>query len=416
MQKKYKIGLIIMFIFMLLVALLICGNYYYKNYIKNDSASVVVNEELSINYLNGQKFDFKNSNKEIKFSIINDGAAEAMYHINLLNIKFENSGVKYDLYESEKLVGSNQELFTDNDMTLLNFVQINPGETKSYKLVIKNTTKEKVSFNLEISKVSKEDPNIAQVILNDHPFAKESKTKVGEEIASTDEGLIIDVDDLGNTFYFRGNVNNNYLMFANKLWRIVRINGDGTVKLILNENISTSSIYDDSNTSDKLTTLNKYENTKISTILNQWYQDNLKNYDKNISSEKYCIDTTTEGEILATQFRNTISYNSTFNCLGTNNESKIGLLTVDEVVYAGGIVNGNNSNYYLFDNNISNWWTISPAKSATEGLYYYEVTNSGSISSDSLGTNSKNLRPVINLIKETEITGKGTLEEPYSVK
>ncbi len=49
-------------------------------------------------------------------------------------------------------------------------------------------------------------------------------------------------DDYGISYYFRGAVRNNYVQFANKCWRIVRITGDGSVKLILhNDNINNSS-------------------------------------------------------------------------------------------------------------------------------------------------------------------------------
>ena len=39
-------------------------------------------------------------------------------------------------------------------------------------------------------------------------------------------------DAYGTSYYFRGNVTNNYAKFADKYWRIVRINGDGTVRVI----------------------------------------------------------------------------------------------------------------------------------------------------------------------------------------
>ena len=42
-------------------------------------------------------------------------------------------------------------------------------------------------------------------------------------------------DDYGTSYYFRGNVLDNYVSFADKIWRIVRINGDGTVRLVLDD-------------------------------------------------------------------------------------------------------------------------------------------------------------------------------------
>ena len=42
-------------------------------------------------------------------------------------------------------------------------------------------------------------------------------------------------DDYGTSYYFRGNVKNNYVNFAGMCWRIVRIEGDGSTKLILED-------------------------------------------------------------------------------------------------------------------------------------------------------------------------------------
>ena len=50
--------------------------------------------------------------------------------------------------------------------------------------------------------------------------------------ATTDEGIYAAEDDYGTSYYFRGAVENNYVKFADKYWRIIRINGDGTIRLI----------------------------------------------------------------------------------------------------------------------------------------------------------------------------------------
>ena len=47
-------------------------------------------------------------------------------------------------------------------------------------------------------------------------------------------------DNYGVTYYYKGNVNNNYVLLADKLWRIVRINGNDTVRLILDDTIGLS--------------------------------------------------------------------------------------------------------------------------------------------------------------------------------
>ena len=39
-------------------------------------------------------------------------------------------------------------------------------------------------------------------------------------------------DAYGDSYYYRGNVTNNYVLFAGKYWRIIRYNGDGTLRVI----------------------------------------------------------------------------------------------------------------------------------------------------------------------------------------
>ena len=45
-------------------------------------------------------------------------------------------------------------------------------------------------------------------------------------------GIYKSEDDFGTSYYFRGAVDNNYVKFANFYWRIIRINGDGTIRMI----------------------------------------------------------------------------------------------------------------------------------------------------------------------------------------
>ena len=61
-----------------------------------------------------------------------------------------------------------------------------------------------------------------------------------EEISGEDERLLLETeDDHGTSYYFRGNVIDNYVTFANMCWRIVRIAGDGSTKLILEDRYTT---------------------------------------------------------------------------------------------------------------------------------------------------------------------------------
>lgn len=418
MSKKYKTILITIIVF-LICDLIIAGGYkVYKYYdAKKNSAEVVIDEELSINYLDGRSLNFNDKEKEITFSVINDSDNESMFHIILENIKLNSSKITYSLYENDVIVINSTELLSGTYNTISSFVNIEANGTKSYKLIISNPENDNIKFDIDIVKASQEDPNFSQTILNNNSINKETKTTVGQDIAVVDEGLILDIDDNGNTFYFRGNVKNNYVNFANKMWRIVKINGDGTVKLVLDSVLDKSTIYSDSLSGDKLNTLEKLTNNNTYAYLENWYKENLSDYDHYIAEGKFCIDVTKEGDNLANYFRVNLANTPTFNCTGNKNSSKIGLLTIDEIIYAGATINEQNQYYYLYNSDITdNWWTISPAKEAVEGIYYYEVGSNGGISLSATGESSKAIRPVINLLKEVEMTGEGTIDSPYTLK
>ena len=69
-------------------------------------------------------------------------------------------------------------------------------------------------------------------------------------IADRTNGIYSAKDDLGTSYYFRGNVTNNYVKFANKYWRIIRINGDGTIRMIYAGTSAHANGYNDSSAND----------------------------------------------------------------------------------------------------------------------------------------------------------------------
>ena len=416
MSKKYKFSLYIIGIILVSVIIILGGYFIYKYNKDKNSAEVEVFDNLSFNYLNGRKIDFKKKQKEIKFSVINDGEDTALYHININKIKFDGKKVYYTLYENNKQVVEKTKLQNNSSSAIASFVKIDSNKTKSYKLIIDNPSKDKVSFEIELQKSEQSDSIFSQVILNNNKIEKEPKTKVGEQLAVTDEGLIADVDDNGNTYYFRGNSTNNYVSFADKIWRIVRVNGNGTVKLVLNDSIGNTSMYKEG-TTERLSNSKKLSNLEVNSVLKEWYNSTLKDYEDYIYNYNFCVDSTKEGDNLANYLRINLTNSPTFNCLGTKNSLKIGLLTVDEIIYAGAKLNEQNNYFYLYNSEITTpSWTLSPAKDAVEGLYYYELTQTGSIVANSTGESTKSLRPVINLKKEIEVTGEGTKDKPYALK
>ena len=53
-----------------------------------------------------------------------------------------------------------------------------------------------------------------------------------DDSATTAEGVFEMEDDYGTSFYYRGAVTNNYVKFAEFYWRIIRVNGDGSLRIM----------------------------------------------------------------------------------------------------------------------------------------------------------------------------------------
>ena len=312
-----------------------------------------------------------------------------------------------------------------------------------------------------------------------------------EGVSSNDEtdtnyitnGLYSAEDEDGTSYYFRGNVTNNYVQFgkyqndykvtrydsrynysstgniivANKgdamLWRIVRVNGDGSVRLIYEEPQSTDSgltgpfigsgDYNSSSDNPKYTgyTYDNGTDSEAKKVIDNWYNLAFGNsvYDKMVVKGRFCSDSS--GYKLASEygspdtstywfssydrlFQNNLNFAKdnapTLKCPTTNEtfggsyRLKAGLITGDELTLAG-IVRYfvSNENFYLY--NARNYWTMTPLSYGRYGAQntfnvYVTFGITGGAAPDSRGY----YRPVINVSKDAIVkSGDGTKEKPY---
>ena len=260
--------------------------------------------------------------------------------------------------------------------------------------------------------------------VSSEPILKEKLLGTNDSnVVTSGDGLYSKTTSTGTTYYFKGAVENNYVKFADKVWRIVRINEDGTMRLITQDNVISSQKFNSAyNTYDKM----YYTNSEIKTAVENWYKTNIsdKGFDEKVVNGNYFCEQakvvyntnyTAGSATVATKDNYTPSFDCTTDGNGKGVVSgKVGLITIDEVLFAGGVI-GSSSNFYL--KNGSAYCMMSPA-----GFYTYNdyarawgVVSTGRIGDFHVASNY-GVRPVINLSADTLVTGSGTSSDPYVVK
>ncbi len=307
-----------------------------------------------------------------------------------------------------------------------------------------------------------------------------SEENTGILYKSTEKSVHNTVDT--TVYYFAGNAKNNWVKFAGYYWKIVRTNEDGSIRLLYHGTnhdstesyIGKSSFNSPANnpmyvgymygTSGTLASNRTNENDSIiKGVIDTWYSNNLSSYTKYLSKEAvYCNDreigsgTYNLGSDMFTFASRSRLENKTptYNCTnikdafsGSNSEAKltypIGLMTADELNFAGGVFWVNNANVWYFRNSKEGkletspeigvdtessysstgsvqWHTMSPGDYGYNGsAFMFRVNGSGGIGDYSNRdlSNSFAVRPVISL-KGNLVwkNGNGSSASPYEVE
>ena len=279
------------------------------------------------------------------------------------------------------------------------------------------------------------------------------ETTTGTIYKSLDE---TQYDNDGEVYYFAGNPTDNWVQFGGYYWRIIRINGNGSIRMIYQGTAANTtgtgtqigtSAFNNSNNDNayvglKYTSNNVHgtgTNSTILTALNSWYSSNLSSYADDIDGNAgFCGDRTpststsssngqggtgTTTTYYGAYIRLNTNKTSTFECpsedLYTTSGSSdgnralqypIGLISADEVAYAGGVWVTNNTSYYLYTR--QNYWIMSPSYYPDASVFAVSVL--GDLGSDRVN-NTLGVRPVINLKADVQLTGSGTASDPYVV-
>ena len=321
--------------------------------------------------------------------------------------------------------------------------------------------------------ISTQTTNGVRYAVNVYSLSCVTLTETELENDKSDRGLYQNVDDYGTTYYYRGNVKNNNAYFAGYYWQIVRINGDGSIRLIYNgtENNATgvnqsinsktyqfNSKYNDPayvgymyGNPDATTFDEVHANTNDSTIkaaVDSWYKTNIadKGYSQYISTAMgFCGDRSfytnnggsggdgvqTDKDTRFGAYGRYQANTAQFTCpepardLYTMADSSVGnksltypvgLITYDEMVFAG--MDNRHINKLSWIYSTQHTWTMSPSgfgAGNVAGGEFNEVSV-GTLSANTI-TSGRNARPVINLKPDVKITGgTGTSNDPFIVE
>lgn len=428
MKHRYKKVLIGCFVLIIILGLLILNRERLYSYIKKDDSEVVILGDISINYPTGNLIAFScaEGKAEYSFSISNNGSSTNFFNIGLTDsdTNMKKDELKYML-TAEGEEAEMQSLTIDE--VLYNGV-VEAGETIRYRLVISYDGKEQdryLNSKIYVALNGNKDTGFADIILSDNDVA-ELKTTPGDFTATQVEGLISEPDEYSTSYYFRGNVTNNYVYFAGYTWRIVRISGNNTIKLVLDTTVENS--VKQFNTNEYVVESNylskgDFSDSLVLNSLKDWYDENLKKYDDYIANTKFCVHSASLVNENGYKYylpyvRNQLEKSPAFTCETTSFNSKVGLLSVDEVIFAGATSLADNTSYYLYNSKITNsWWTLSPSYlvESTNDVYIYGVNINGRIDAALDSETSFALRPVISLNPSVKVTGKGTVDNPYTI-
>ena len=473
-KDKTNLKLIIITLSLSLVLIIAFTYAYIINSVRGNEKTFVSMDNIDIEYIDGESINTSNMQLPISSNDVLDSAPNNTFSVKNNNtediyltfkitelpinsdteIVYEDFNFRYALYYEDNTIVS-EGCFENYDsdtkeLVLATNIKQNASSTVNYKLYIyirdngrdqNHFLNKDISGKIKVESYDKKLPTLSDAILANNPVNE--TTPDFNTTATTDEGLFKGMDADGDTYYFRGAVEDNYVKIGDidMLWRIVRINGDGTIRLIgteyneegksfninYNEEKYVGYTYDNEVkcTSDNYCDGNIGTDSTIKNYLDNWYTTNLLDYDNLIATTRYCNDTSVINEYGSNVFYgayNRLYTNKTPQFICPNTEKtyggeynlKIGLLSADEAAFAGAVFDTTNNNYYLLKNIAQ--WLNSPAH------YYDNYSNTFSIHGD--GSLKAPYNPikfavyhVINLKKDVLITlGNGEKSNPYTIK
>lgn len=184
-------------------------------------------------------------------------------------------------------------------------------------------------------------------------------------------------DNMGTSYYYKADANNNYIKVNNQMFRIIRVNGDGTLRVMLNDVVLASNYGHE-----------EYLNSNLRNTLKEWFNTNMSglNYLVSVDYDDNNYENGYDTESLV-NFDGYI-----YDYVGTLSVREVEIMTKDTK--------------YNFIDTANGVWLMNPSGFANAHYFKEGKVQVG------LLTDTHNVRPVIN-IKVDTLKGEGTQNNPY---
>ena len=455
-----------------------------------DTDGSISGTNIEPGWTTSKKFTVTNkSNETYKYNIVIQDLVNTFVTEGYLQYKITSDNGGYNMSEFKDVPKSS----TVTDKVLAYSASIDVGVTQTYTVEFIYRNDESVDQNVDQNKVlsgklfisiGTEEPTLYNKILADNP-TRETRTKFNSSYNLDNTNTLftstesINGSTLVDVYYYAGNATNNWLKFGkdssnNDLyWRIIRTNHDKSTRLLYHGTsttsteayIGTSKFNENSNdpmyVGYKYGTSGSLENNRlntndstIKTYVDNWYKNNLTAYTKYLSNDAvYCNDrslasgqsySTTNRFNYAPYERIETNEQPTYNCtnlsdaFSVNNTSAkldypVGLMTIDEAIFAGGKGPETSTTWYYYNSkkesstNTTDWLLLSPSRfnSLPVGIVFH-IHNSylGAQSGNTYGmplsesvSGTYAVRPVISIKGELLWkSGDGSPSNPYEIE
>lgn len=341
----------------------------------------------------------------IIFTFLFSGSNTKIQTYNDMEVSLKNAAIKYASSNSSLLPKDETTLKKVNLDTLVNEKKID----QLYALDDEN-----ISCTGYVTIVKKNDSYIYTPYIKCGKYyeTKElSKYIIDKEDGSTSEDRLYKYED---TYVFRGENPNNYVMLGDKLFRILEINNNNEIKLIANKRTDMQFVWDDRFNSEK----------KDNIGINNFSKSRLKEGLEDLYNSEYFTDSDREkiakhDICVGKRSLSDTSIDGKAECSVIEKNQYVGLLQVNEFARASidekcNAANKPECQNYNFLYNLG--YSIRTLNAVADNTYQIYYISDGELYI-TRSSNSFYVFPVIYIDKDVLYQGgEGTLDKPYILK